>query len=66
MYVPEYYDAARSWPLVVALHGGSGHGRDFLWTWLREARTRGVIVAAPDRARRHVVADGARHRCGIG
>jgi phospholipase/carboxylesterase len=47
LYVPEYYDAARSWPLVVALHGGSGHGRDFLWTWLREARTRGVIVAAP-------------------
>jgi phospholipase/carboxylesterase len=47
LYVPEYYDAARAWPLVIALHGGSGHGRDFLWSWLREARTRGVIVAAP-------------------
>lgn len=47
VYVPEFYDAGRSWPLIVALHGGSGHGRDFLWTWLREARTRGAIVVAP-------------------
>jgi phospholipase/carboxylesterase len=34
-------------PLVVALHGGSGHGRDFLWSWVREARTRGVLVLSP-------------------
>ena len=34
-------------PLVVALHGGHGHGRDFLWSWLREARSRGVLVLAP-------------------
>ena len=47
LYVPEYYDAARAWPLVVALHGGSGNGGAFLWSWLREARTRGVIVIAP-------------------
>ncbi len=47
MYVPEYYDADQSWPLLVSLHGGSGHGRSFLWTWLREARSRGVIVASP-------------------
>ena len=47
LYVPEYYEATRAWPLVIALHGGSGHGRDFLWTWLREARTRGAIIAAP-------------------
>ncbi len=47
LYVPEYWDASRSWPLVVALHGGSGHGRDFLWTWLREARSRGFIVLSP-------------------
>ncbi len=32
---------------MVALHGGSGHGRDFLWTWLREARSRGFIVLSP-------------------
>jgi len=47
LYVPEYYDSDRSWPLVVALHGGSGHGRSFLWTWLRDARSRGVIVVSP-------------------
>jgi phospholipase/carboxylesterase len=47
LYVPEYYDADQTWPLVVALHGGSGHGRSFLWTWLREARSRGVILASP-------------------
>ncbi|MEJ2133601.1 MAG: PHB depolymerase family esterase, partial [Gammaproteobacteria bacterium] len=44
LYVPEYWDSAKRWPLVVALHGGSGHGRDFLWTWLREARSRGFVV----------------------
>jgi phospholipase/carboxylesterase len=32
---------------VVALHGGFGHGADFLWTWLREARGRGFLVLAP-------------------
>ncbi|MCZ6709623.1 MAG: phospholipase [Gammaproteobacteria bacterium] len=47
MYVPEYYDPDQAWPLVISLHGGSGHGRSFLWTWLREARSRGVIVASP-------------------
>ena len=47
LYVPEYYDPAKSWPLVVALHGGSGNGGAFLWSWVREARTRGFIVLAP-------------------
>ncbi len=47
LYVPEYHDPAVPAPLVVALHGGSGHGRGFLWTWLKEARSRGVIVLAP-------------------
>jgi phospholipase/carboxylesterase len=32
---------------VVALHGGYGHGRNFLWTWLREARSRGFLLLAP-------------------
>ena len=32
IYVPEWYDTAIEWPLVVALHGGFGHGRDFIWT----------------------------------
>jgi phospholipase/carboxylesterase len=47
VYVPEYYDPAAPWPLVVALHGGSGNGRAFLWSWLRDARSRGAILVAP-------------------
>jgi phospholipase/carboxylesterase len=47
LYVPEDYDPAHAYPLVTALHGGSGHGRLFLWSWLREARGRGVILVAP-------------------
>ena len=47
MYLPEYYDPATAWPLVVALHGGSGNGRAFLWSWVRAARSRGAILVAP-------------------
>jgi phospholipase/carboxylesterase len=47
LYVPEYYEPGLRYPLVVALHGGSGHGRSFLWTWLRDARTRGAILLSP-------------------
>ena len=47
IYVPEYYTPDRAWPLVVALHGGSGNGRAFLWSWLRDARSNGAILVAP-------------------
>ncbi|HET6305357.1 MAG TPA: phospholipase [Myxococcota bacterium] len=47
LYVPESYDGSRAWPLVVALHGGSGRGDEFLWTWLREARGRRFLLLAP-------------------
>jgi phospholipase/carboxylesterase len=47
LYVPEYYTPDRAWPLVIALHGGSGNGRGFLWNWLSDARSRGAILAAP-------------------
>ena len=47
LYVPETWDGHASMPLVVALHGGHGHGRDFLWSWLREARARETLVLAP-------------------
>ncbi len=47
LYVPEYYTPDRSWPLVMALHGGSGNGRGFLWSWLRDARSHGAILVAP-------------------
>ena len=47
LYVPEYYSSDREWPLVVACHGGSGHGADFLWSWQREARARGLLLLVP-------------------
>jgi phospholipase/carboxylesterase len=47
LYVPEYYEPERAWPLVVALHGGAGNGRGFLWSWLADARAHGAILAAP-------------------
>lgn len=47
IYVPEYYAPEVPLPLVVALHGGSGEGRGFLWSWLRDARSRGAILVTP-------------------
>jgi phospholipase/carboxylesterase len=47
LYVPEYYAPDRAWPLVMGLHGGSGNGRGFLWSWLRDARSHGAILVAP-------------------
>jgi len=47
LFVPEDTRDDVPRPLVVALHGGSGHGRSFLWHWVRTARSRGLIVAAP-------------------
>jgi phospholipase/carboxylesterase len=47
LYVPEYYTPDRVWPLVMALHGGNGNGRGFLWRWLRDARSLGAILVTP-------------------
>jgi phospholipase/carboxylesterase len=47
LYVPEHLDPTHPTPLVIAMHGGTGHGADFLWSWLREARTRGFILMSP-------------------
>jgi phospholipase/carboxylesterase len=47
VYVPPLYDSSIPVPVIVALHGGSGHGRLFLWNWLPEARSRSMIVVAP-------------------
>ena len=47
LYVPEQYEPDRAWPVIVALHGGSGNGRDFLWTWVREAKSRGYVLISP-------------------
>ena len=47
LYVPETYSDDRTWPLVTALHGGSGDGRSFLWSWLRDARSLDAILISP-------------------
>ncbi len=47
LYVPESIAEGEPRPLIVALHGGSGHGADFLWTWLREARSRRCLLLSP-------------------
>ncbi len=47
VYVPAWYDPSKPTPLIMALHGGSGHGHLFLWNWLPEARSRCLIVVAP-------------------
>ncbi len=47
VYVPEYAEPDTPMPLIVAMHGGSGHGRGFLSTWLREARSLGAILLSP-------------------
>ena len=47
LYVPENYDPSRRWPLVITLHGGHGRGDDYLLTWLRTAKSRGLILLSP-------------------
>jgi phospholipase/carboxylesterase len=47
LYVPEQWDGRGALPLVVALHGGHGHGRDFMWSWVADGRARGALVLAP-------------------
>lgn len=47
LYVPEDYAPDRAWPLVMALHGGAGDGRGFVWSWLRDARALGAVLVVP-------------------
>lgn len=47
VYIPENLAKDKPAAVVFALHGGTGHGADFIWSWLREARTRGFILVAP-------------------
>ena len=47
LYVPEYYDPSRRWPLVITMHGGHGRGDDYMLTWLRTAKSAGYIALSP-------------------
>jgi len=47
VYVPETYDPTTAHPVVFALHGGSGRGRSFMWSWIAACRTYGAILVAP-------------------
>lgn len=46
-YVPETIAEDTPVPLIVAMHGGAGKGRGFLWSWIRTARSRGAVLIAP-------------------
>lgn len=48
LFVPESYTPSRQWPVVVALHGAYGRGDEYLFSWLRPAKSRGYIVVAPN------------------
>jgi len=56
------YTPDRTWPLVMALHGGSGNGRGFLWSWLRDARQLWCHRRRAHRDRQYLGLDGGRHR----
>lgn len=47
IYIPSSPSSTSDWPLVIALHGGYSHGRDFIWSWIREARSRDFVLLAP-------------------
>lgn len=47
LYVPEYYTPQQCWPLIVCLHGGFGHGDEYIWTWLRPAKSKGYLLLSP-------------------
>jgi phospholipase/carboxylesterase len=47
LYVPENYSPQRSWPLIVCLHGGYGRGDEYIWTWLRPAKSKGYLLLSP-------------------
>jgi phospholipase/carboxylesterase len=50
LYVPENYSPDRTWPLIVCLHGGYGQGNEYIWTWLRPAKSNGYLLLSPKSA----------------
>ncbi|MDP3509690.1 MAG: PHB depolymerase family esterase [Candidatus Melainabacteria bacterium] len=49
-YIPSSYDAKKSLPLVLMLHGGGGTGRAAIWEtgWADKAESEGLVVAFPN------------------
>lgn len=47
LYVPENYAPQKRWPLIIALHGGSGANDEYLLTWLRAAKSKGYFILSP-------------------
>ncbi|MBQ0721450.1 MAG: hypothetical protein KBT88_14460 [Gammaproteobacteria bacterium] len=47
LYVPETYKADQARPLLLCLHGAYGSGDEFIWTWMRIAKSAGYILLAP-------------------
>lgn len=50
LYVPENYSPQQTWPLIVCLHGGYGRGDEYIWTWLRPAKSNGYLLLSPKSA----------------
>ncbi|MBI3857487.1 MAG: hypothetical protein HY293_17540, partial [Planctomycetes bacterium] len=53
VHVPEGYDPAKPWPLLVTLHGTGGNGTQWIQTWLRTAAARQKYVIAAPTTPRH-------------
>ena len=47
LYVPEAYQADQASPLLICLHGAYGSGDEFIWTWMRIAKSAGYMLLAP-------------------
>jgi len=50
LYVPENYTPQQTWPLIVCLHGGYGRGDEYIWPWLRPAKSKGYLLLSPKSA----------------
>lgn len=47
LYVPEDYDPAKSYPLIVGLHEARGKGDKHVYVWLAHARAKKYFVLCP-------------------